>query len=142
MTTLYKTQATALAGRNGQVKTNDGLLDLELAYPKEMGGTGAATNPEQLFAAGYSACFSNAILHVAREAKVALKSAPVTAEVGIGPNENGGFALTVSLAAELDLPQEQEQALELTRIAHQVCPYSNAVRGNIDVAVTVNGEAI
>ncbi|EIN9984173.1 organic hydroperoxide resistance protein [Vibrio parahaemolyticus] len=138
MTTLYKTQATALAGRNGQVKTNDGLLDLELAYPKEMGGTGAATNPEQLFAAGYSACFSNAILHVAREAKVALKSAPVTAEVGIGPNENGGFALTVGLVAELDLPQ----ALELTRIAHQVCPYSNAVRGNIDVAVTVNGEAI
>ncbi|HCM1062553.1 TPA: organic hydroperoxide resistance protein [Vibrio parahaemolyticus] len=140
MTTLYKTQATALAGRNGQVKTNDGLLDLELAYPKEMGGTDAATNPEQLFAAGYSACFSNSILHVAREAKVALKSAPVTAEVGIGPNESGGFALTVSLAAELDLPQEQ--ALELTRIAHQVCPYSNAVRGNIDVAVTVNGEAI
>lgn len=83
MTTLYKTQATALAGRNGQVKTNDGLLDLELAYPKEMGGTGAATNPEQLFAAGYSACFSNAILHVAREAKVALKSAPVTAEVAL-----------------------------------------------------------
>lgn len=125
MTTLYKTQATALAGRNGQVKTNDGLLDLELAYPKEMGGTGAATNPEQLFAAGYSACFSNAILHVAREAKVALKSAPVTAEVGIGPNENGGFALTVSLAAELDLPQEQ--ALALTRIAHQVCPDRKSV---------------
>ncbi|MFB9216988.1 organic hydroperoxide resistance protein [Vibrio sinaloensis] len=140
MTTLYKTQATALAGRNGQVKTDDGLLELELSYPKEMGGSGAATNPEQLFAAGYSACFSNAILHVAREAKVALKNAPVTAEVGIGPNENGGFALTVSLATELELPQEQ--ALELTKIAHQVCPYSNAVRGNIDVQVTVNGEAI
>lgn len=140
MTTLYKTQATALAGRNGQVKTDDGLLELELSYPKEMGGSGAATNPEQLFAAGYSACFSNAILHVAREAKVALKNAPVTAEVGIGPNENGGFALTVSLAAELELPQEQ--ARELTKIAHQVCPYSNAVRGNIDVKVTVNGEAI
>lgn len=140
MTTLYKTKATAFAGRNGQVKTDDGLLDLELAYPKEMGGSGAATNPEQLFAAGYSACFSNAILHVAREAKVALKSAPVTAEVGIGPNENGGFALTVSLAAQLELPQEQ--ALELTKVAHQVCPYSNAVRGNVDVAVTVNGEAI
>ncbi|KHD26729.1 organic hydroperoxide resistance protein [Vibrio caribbeanicus] len=140
MTTLYKTQATALAGRNGQVKTDDGLLDLALSYPKEMGGSGAATNPEQLFAAGYSACFSNAILHVAREAKVALKNAPVTAEVGIGPNETGGFALTVSLAAELDLPQEQ--ALELTKVAHQVCPYSNAVRGNIDVKVTVNGQAI
>ena len=140
MTTLYKTQATALAGRNGLVKTDDGLLELELAYPKEMGGSGAATNPEQLFAAGYSACFSNAILHVAREGKVALKEAPVTAEVGIGPNEQGGFALTVSLAASIDLPQEQ--ALELVRVAHQVCPYSNAVRGNIDVEVTVNGQAI
>jgi len=140
MTTLYKTKATALAGRNGQVKTDDGLLELNLAYPKEMGGTGAATNPEQLFAAGYSACFSNAILHVAREAKVALTNAPVTAAVGIGPNATGGFALTVSLAVELELPQEQ--ALELTRVAHQVCPYSNAVRGNIDVQVTINGEAI
>lgn len=140
MTTLYQTQATALAGRNGQVSTDDGLLDLELAYPKEMRGTGAATNPEQLFAAGYSACFSNAILHVAREAKVALKSAPVTAQVGIGPNQQGGFALTVSLAATLELPQQQ--ALELVKVAHQVCPYSNAVRGNIDVEVTVNGEAI
>ncbi|WP_159652009.1 organic hydroperoxide resistance protein [Vibrio atypicus] len=140
MTTLYKTKATALAGRNGQVKTDDGLLELNLAYPKEMGGTGAATNPEQLFAAGYSACFSNAILHVAREAKVALTNAPVTAEVGIGPNATGGFALTVSLAVELELPQEQ--ALELTRVAHQVCPYSNAVRGNIDVQVIVNGDAI
>ncbi|MDC5852899.1 organic hydroperoxide resistance protein [Vibrio europaeus] len=140
MTTLYKTQATALAGRNGLVKTDDGLLELELAYPKEMGGTGAATNPEQLFAAGYSACFSNAILHVAREGKVALKEAPVTAEVGIGPNEQGGFALTVSLATSIELPQEQ--ALELVRVAHQVCPYSNAVRGNIDVEVTVNGQAI
>ncbi|MDA0147974.1 organic hydroperoxide resistance protein [Vibrio sp. LaRot3] len=140
MSTLYKTQATALAGRNGQVKTDDGLLDLELSYPKEMGGSGVATNPEQLFAAGYSACFSNALLHVAREAKVALKQAPVTAQVGIGPNEAGGFALTVSLQVELELPQSQ--ALELTRVAHQVCPYSNAVRGNIDVAVTVNGEAI
>lgn len=140
MATLYKTQATALAGRNGQVKTDDGLLDVGLSYPKEMGGNGQATNPEQLFAAGYAACFSNAILHVAREAKVALKQAPVTAEVGIGPNDNGGFALTVSLAAELELPMEQ--ALELTRTAHQVCPYSNAVRGNIDVQVTANGEAI
>ncbi|WP_394125731.1 organic hydroperoxide resistance protein [Vibrio hepatarius] len=140
MATLYKTQATALAGRNGQVKTDDGLLDLELSYPKEMGGSGLATNPEQLFAAGYSACFSNAILHVAREGKIALKEAPVTAEVGIGPNDKGGFALTVSLAAAIELPQEQ--ALELVRVAHQVCPYSNAVRGNIDVVVTVNGEAI
>jgi len=140
MTTLYSTEATALAGRNGQVKTDDGKLDLALSYPKEMGGSGEATNPEQLFAAGYAACFSNAILHVAREGKVELSQAPVTAEVGIGPNDQGGFALTVSLAAELDMPQEQ--ALELVRVSHQICPYSNATRGNIDVAVTVNGESI
>jgi lipoyl-dependent peroxiredoxin len=140
MTTLYKTSATALAGRNGKVATDDGLLSLDLSYPKEMGGSGVATNPEQLFAAGYSACFSNAILHVAREAKIALKSAPVTAEVGIGPNETGGFALTVSLSANLEV--SEEQAVTLVKMAHQVCPYSNATRGNIDVKVTANGVSI
>lgn len=140
MTTLYSTSATALAGRNGQVKTDDQKLDLALSYPKEMGGTGEATNPEQLFAAGYAACFSNAILHVARETKVAIKAAPTTATVGIGPNENNGFALTVALSIELDL--EQSQALQLVETAHQVCPYSNAVRGNIDVQLTVNGVAL
>ncbi len=137
MTTLYTTSATALAGRNGQVTTDDNKLSLALSYPKEMGGTGEATNPEQLFAAGYSACFSNAILHVAREMKVAIKSAPTTATVGIGPNDNSGFALSVSLSIELEL--DQEQAVQLVNTAHQVCPYSNAVRGNIDVKLTVNG---
>ncbi|MEZ9230662.1 organic hydroperoxide resistance protein [Vibrio amylolyticus] len=137
MTALYTTSATALSGRNGQVSTDDNKLSLALSYPKEMGGTGEATNPEQLFAAGYSACFSNAILHVARETKVAVKSAPTTATVGIGPNDNGGFALTVSLSVELEI--EQDQAIELVKTAHQVCPYSNAVRGNIDVKLSVNG---
>jgi osmotically inducible protein OsmC len=140
MTTLYTTSATAHAGRNGQVTTDDNKLDLALSYPKEMGGTGEATNPEQLFAAGYSACFSNALLHVARETKVAIKSAPTTATVGIGPNDNNGFALTVSLAIVLDL--EQDEAVQLVKTAHQVCPYSNAVRGNIDVKLTVNGVAL
>tara|TARA_B100001059_G_scaffold59845_1_gene55327 strand:+ start:723 stop:1181 length:459 start_codon:yes stop_codon:yes gene_type:complete len=140
MTTLYTTKATASAGRNGQVTTDDNMLDLALSYPKEMGGTGEATNPEQLFAAGYSACFSNAILHVAREMKVKLTQAPVTAEVGIGPNETGGFALTVALAVTLEL--EEEQAQQLVKTAHQVCPYSNAVRGNIDVKITVNDKAL
>ncbi|MGF1764185.1 organic hydroperoxide resistance protein [Aliivibrio kagoshimensis] len=140
MTTLYTTSATAVAGRNGQVSTDDNKLSVALSYPKEMGGTGEATNPEQLFAAGYSACFSNAILHVAREMKVAIQSAPTTATVGIGPNDNGGFALSVSLSVELDL--DQEQAVQLVNTAHQVCPYSNAVRGNIDVKLTVNGEAL
>ncbi|MGR6838243.1 organic hydroperoxide resistance protein [Aliivibrio wodanis] len=140
MTTLYRTKATALAGRNGQVTTDDNMLDLALSYPKEMGGTGEATNPEQLFAAGYSACFSNAILHVAREMKIKLTQAPVSAEVGIGPNETGGFALTVALAVTLEL--EEEQAQQLVKTAHQVCPYSNAVKGNIDVKLTVNGTAL
>ncbi|ARP40835.1 organic hydroperoxide resistance protein [Vibrio syngnathi] len=140
MTTLYTTSATATAGRNGQVSTDDNLLSLALSYPKEMGGSGEATNPEQLFAAGYSACFSNALLHVAKEMKIKIASAPTTATVGIGPNENGGFALTVALSIELDLAQEQ--AVTLVKTAHQVCPYSNAVRGNIDVKLSVNGQAL
>lgn len=140
MTTLYTTSATAIAGRNGQVSTDDNLLSVALSYPKEMGGSGEATNPEQLFAAGYSACFSNALLHVAKEMKIKIASAPTTATVGIGPNENGGFALTVSLAVELDLAQEE--AVTLVETAHQVCPYSNAVRGNIDVKLSVNGQAL
>ncbi|WP_411060369.1 organic hydroperoxide resistance protein [Vibrio chagasii] len=140
MTTLYTTSATAIAGRNGQVSTDDNLLSVALSYPKEMGGSGEATNPEQLFAAGYSACFSNALLHVAKEMKIKIASAPTTATVGIGPNENGGFALTVSLEIELDLAQEE--AVTLVKTAHQVCPYSNAVRGNIDVKLSVNGQAL
>ncbi|CAK1845773.1 lipoyl-dependent peroxiredoxin [Vibrio crassostreae] len=140
MTTLYTTSATAIAGRNGQVSTDDNLLSVALSYPKEMGGSGEATNPEQLFAAGYSACFSNALLHVAKEMKIKIASAPTTATVGISPNENGGFALTVSLAIELDLAQEQ--AVTLVKTAHQVCPYSNAVRGNIDVKLSVNGQTL
>ncbi|CAK1894159.1 organic hydroperoxide resistance protein [Vibrio crassostreae] len=140
MTTLYTTSATAIAGRNGQVSTDDNLLSVALSYPKEMGGSGEATNPEQLFAAGYSACFSNALLHVAKEMKIKIASAPTTATVGIGPNENGGFALTVSLAIELDLAQEQ--AVTLVKTAHQVCPYSNAVRGNINVKLSVNGQTL
>lgn len=140
MTTLYTTTATASAGRNGQVTTDDNMLDLALSYPKEMGGTGEATNPEQLFAAGYSACFSNAILHVAREMKIKLTQAPVSAEVGIGPNTTGGFALTVALAVTLEL--DEEQAQQLVKTAHQVCPYSNAVKGNIDVKLSVNGAVL
>ncbi|WP_137225028.1 organic hydroperoxide resistance protein [Shewanella sp. MEBiC00475] len=140
MKALYTTSATALAGRNGQVSTEDKKVDLQLSYPKEMGGSGEFTNPEQLFAAGYAACFSNAILHVASQTKMAIKSAPTTATVGIGANDAGGFALTVALAVELEL--DQAEAEKLVKTAHQVCPYSNAVRGNIDVKLTVNGQAI
>lgn len=140
MKTLYETRATASAGRQGQVSTDDGLLDVALAYPKAMGGSGLATNPEQLFAAGYAACFSNAILHVAKMAKVAITEAPVSAVVGIGANESGGFALTVALEVNLELPQADAESL--VRHAHQVCPYSNATRNNIDVKLSVNGATL
>lgn len=140
MKAIYSTSATATAGRNGQVVTDDKKLDLALSYPKEMGGTGEATNPEQLFAAGYSACFSNAILHVARESKLALKNAPTTATVGIGANDQGGFELAVTLNVEVEL--EQSEAVNLVKTAHQVCPYSNATRGNIEVNLIVNGVAL
>jgi Ohr subfamily peroxiredoxin len=140
MTALYSARATASAGRNGKVATDDQKLSLDLTYPKEMGGSGDGTNPEQLFAAGYAACFSNAILHVARESKIRIASAPVAATVGISPNNTGGFSLSVSLAVTLELSPllSQEQALQLVATAHQVCPYSNGVKNNIDVKLSVN----
>ena len=140
MTTIYKIAANAKAGRNGQVTTEDEQLSLDLSYPKEMGGSGAGHNPEQLFAAGYAACFSNAILHVAAQQKINIKEAPVRADIGIGPREDGGFALTAQLDVTLDI--EQAQALELVRTAHHVCPYSHAVKGNIEVVVNVNNQSI
>lgn len=140
MKTLYETRATAKAGRQGQVSTDDGLLNVALTYPKSMGGSGLATNPEQLFAAGYAACFSNAVLHVAKLGKIDITQAPVSAVVGIGANETGGFALTVALEVSLDLPQTEAEAL--VRQAHQVCPYSNATRNNIDVKLSVNGTVL
>ncbi len=140
MSAIYTTSATANTGRNGNVVTDDGLLDVALAYPKELGGNGGATNPEQLFAAGYSACFSNAILHVARTQELKVTAAPTTATVGIKANAEGGFELEVALSVELDM--EQDAAEALVKTAHQVCPYSNATRGNIDVALTVNGNAL
>ena len=140
MTPIYQVAANAKAGRNGHVSTEDNQLSVELSYPKEMGGSGAGNNPEQLFAAGYAACFSNAILHVAAQQKLKITEAPVKANIGIGPREDGGFALSAQLDVTLDL--EQEQALELVRTAHHVCPYSHAVKGNIDVVVNVNNQSI
>jgi Ohr subfamily peroxiredoxin len=138
MSVLYKTKAIAVGGRNGNVHTEDNLLSTRLALPKVMGGKEDATNPEQLFAAGYAACFGNAVLHVARQQKIALKDADVEidAEVGIGPREEGGFKLEVSLTAILS-GVDQPTAEKLVHTAHQVCPYSNATRGNIDVALSV-----
>ncbi|MFP3713325.1 organic hydroperoxide resistance protein [Puerhibacterium sp. TATVAM-FAB25] len=137
MTTLYTAEALSTgAGRDGHVRTSDGRLDLELAPPKEMGGSGEGANPEQLFAAGYAACFHSALQAVARSQKVAVTDSSVGARVGIGPDGEGGYRLEVLLEVVLPgVPHEQAQAL--ADAAHQVCPYSNATRGNIDVTVSV-----
>jgi osmotically inducible protein OsmC len=138
---LYTASARATGdGRDGHVATSDGTLELDLAIPKEMGGAGGAANPEQLFAAGYAACFHSALRLVARRAKADVNGSVVEAEVGIGPNGSGGFGLTVALV--VDLPAVERAAAEqLVEAAHQVCPYSNATRGNIEVALTVREAA-
>lgn len=138
MNTLYSTKVTAIGGRSGTVRSEDGLLDLPLALPAAMGGKGGATNPEQLFAAGYAACFENAVIHVTRNKVVKLKDNEimVVAEVGLSPNGGGGFALSVALDVAIT-GLDQATAEEIVQMAHATCPYSNAVKGNIDVTITV-----
>jgi osmotically inducible protein OsmC len=133
---LYTATATATGGRDGRVRSDDGNLDLGVTMPKGLGGSGApGTNPEQLFAAGYAACFGSALGLVARQQKVQPGKFEITAKVSIGP-AGGGFGLAVELVAHLpEVPRETAEAL--VRAAHQVCPYSNATRGNIDVAISV-----
>lgn len=136
MDALYTAVATATHGREGRAFTNDGRLDLELGIPTEMGGNGQGTNPEQLFAVGYSACFASALGHVGRQAKVDVSDAAVTAEVGIG-KQGEGFGLAVTLRVELPESVDAETGRKLIEQAHQVCPYSNATRGNIPVELVV-----
>jgi Ohr subfamily peroxiredoxin len=132
---LYTASALSTGdGRNGHVRSSDGVLDLDLATPTEMGGPGGATNPEQMFAAGYAACFHSALKGVARREKVTLTESSVTADVGIGPRDEGGFGLTVALHVEVG-GLDQAEADKLVAAAHQMCPYSNATRGNVDVAI-------
>lgn len=133
MKKLYTANATATGGREGRTKSDDGVLDFKIEIPKEMGGKGGAyTNPEQLFAAGYAACFDSALNLVARNQKIKLNGTSVTASVSIGQNSEGGFSLAVDLA--VTIPEiERETAQKLLETAHQVCPYSNATRGNIEV---------
>lgn len=140
MDILYTAEALATGdGRNGHVATTDQLIDTDVRVPKEMGGAGGATNPEQLFASGYAACFHSALQSVARAQKVAITDSTVGARVSIGPNGEGGFQLAVLL--EVTIPDlEHEQAVALANAAHQVCPYSNATRGNIDVDIQVTDD--
>ncbi|MCX6216824.1 organic hydroperoxide resistance protein [Spirosoma sp.] len=134
---LYTAHATATGGRDGHVTSSDKVLDLDVRVPREMGGAGGAfTNPEQLFAAGYAACFDSALNLVTRMSKVKTGTTTVTADVSIGKLADGGFGLAVTL--DVNVPGvEQNVAEELVAKAHQVCPYSNATRGNIDVTLTV-----
>ena len=134
---LYTAHATSTGGREGSSKTSDGVLDVKLTTPKELGGNGATgTNPEQLFASGYSACFLGAMKHVAMMQKISLPAdTSISADVGIGPIP-AGFG--VQVAMRITIPgMERAAAEKLVQAAHGVCPYSNATRGNIDVALTV-----
>lgn len=136
---LYTAEATSSGGREGRVRTADGAIDLALSMPKELGGPGRSgtSNPEELFAAGYAACFENAILRVARERKVRLGGTSVRARVSIGRTDNGRFDLAVALAVSLE-GVERAQAEALAREAHEeICPYSRATRGNIEVNVAI-----
>jgi osmotically inducible protein OsmC len=141
MKTLYTAEALATGeGRDGHGRTSDGTLDLDLAIPKEMGGTGNGTNPEQLFAVGYAACFQSALLRIAAGSKLDLSDTRINSRVGIGPLKTGGFGLAAAL--DLDAPQlSREQGLDLMRRAHEACPYSRATRGNIEVTLSVGGVA-
>ncbi|MFE9772846.1 organic hydroperoxide resistance protein [Streptomyces sp. NPDC005931] len=136
MDALYTAVATATHGREGRAVTSDGKLDVALAAPAELGGSGRGTNPEQLFAAGYAACFGSALGLVGRAAKVDVSDAAVTAEVGIG-KEGEGFGLAVTLRVELPDTVDGATGRKLIEQAHQVCPYSNATRGNIPVDIVV-----
>ena len=136
MKTLYTTKAVSTGGRDGHVKVLDSTLAFDMAVPREMGGQKeSGVNPEQLFAAGYAACFGSALQHVMRLRKIDIAPPAVHATVGIGRNDAGGFSLTVDILAVFT-ETDQATAEDIAKEAHQVCPYSNATRGNIEVNVT------
>ncbi len=141
MAVAYTTTAVSTGGRDGAVRSTDGILDLSLAVPKAIGGPGGdKPNPEMLFAAGYAACFHGALKLVAGQQKLSIHNSTVSTTVGIGPNETGGFTLEVDIAVSLPSVDAQK-AQELVNAAHAVCPYSNATRNNIPVRLAVTTDA-
>ena len=138
MKTMYTAVATATGGRNGHVKSDNGVLDLQVRMPKALGGRDDDnTNPEQLFAAGYAACFDSALNLILKQARIKTGETSVTAKVSLGQTENGGFGLAVEMA--VNIPNiSHEEAQDFVEKAHQVCPYSNATRGNIEVKLMVS----
>jgi lipoyl-dependent peroxiredoxin len=139
---LYTAHATVTGGRDaGHGRTSDGGVDLQLRVPPELGGDGGGTNPEQLFAIGYAACFEGAIKTVARREKLEADDVSIESSVSLGPDDDRSFTIAVGL--DVTLPQlDDEQASEIVAEAHRVCPYSNATRRNIDVALTANGRRL
>lgn len=141
--TLYTARAHVTGGRAaGHGRTSDGRLEVDLRLPEEMGGDGAGTNPEQLFAVGYAACFEGALGVAGRRAKVETDDASVESEVSLSPDGKGGFVLSVRLEVTLPRVADIGTAVEVVRNAHAVCPYSNATRGNIEVELTANGTPV
>jgi osmotically inducible protein OsmC len=141
--TLYTPKAHVTGGRaEGHGRTSDDALEVDLRIPEEMGGPGGGTNPEELFAVGYAACFEGALGVVARRAKADMGDVAIDSEVSLSPDGKGGFALGIGLHVTLPGIEDSDTAVELVRAAHQVCPYSNATKGNIDVELTANGEAV
>ena len=141
MKVLYSTKVTASGGRNGQVKSDDGILDMPLSTPKSLGGSRTASNPEQLFAAGFGACFENAVIHIAKLEKLTLASTSITAQVDLLTFDDGHF--NVAVALNLDIQGvDGETAQRLIHAAHRICPYSNATRGNIELSISHRGERI
>jgi len=140
---LYTAEATVTGGRiAGHGRTSDGALEVDLAVPSEMGGPGAATNPEQLFAVGYASCFESAIAVVARRERAEVGDVTIDSRVMLLPNDARGFDLAVGLDVTLPSVDDAEAARRIIVAAHKVCPYSNATRGNIDVTLKVNGEPV
>ena len=137
MEKLYTVSATSIGGRSGRVSTSDGVLDMELKSPAEMGGPGGGANPEALFAAGYSACFNSALNLIARTRRIRVGQTRVTVAVTLGKDKEGNFRLGARIEAFVPGVSAQE-ADELIRAAHQVCPYSRATRGNIDVELSAS----
>jgi osmotically inducible protein OsmC len=140
---LYTAEATVTGGRmQGHGVTTDGALEVELRIPSEMGGEGGGTNPEQLFAVGYAACFESALAVIARRQRVEVADVSIDSRVTLTPTEERGFKLGVELDVTIPGVSDPEQAARLVAGAHKVCPYSNATRGNIDVKVTANGQPV
>jgi osmotically inducible protein OsmC len=142
MKVLYTTEATVTGGRDqGHGRTSDGALDVQLRSPVELGGEGGGTNPEQLFAVGYAACFESAIKAVARRQKLDADDVSIVSRVDFGPAADRSY--TIAVALDVTLAQlDDDRAVEVVEAAHQVCPYSNATRGNIDVALSANGRRV